>query len=251
MESPSAEALLDAWEQGLGRPPLQQALMLLAAAPSDTPADILPQLSIGQRDSQLLALREQLFGPYLDSSAVCPACGQRIEWRNTVADFVERAGDVDNKVGAIYTLDCHGYQLQFRLPDSRDIVLAVTDIQASDDGDAAQRMLLSRCLVTASNNGEPCAVTQLPEAVLQTLAETLEQLDPLAEIRIGLECTECAHSWEILFDIASFLCAEVDDWAQHMLRSVSRLAAAYGWSESEILGLSPLRRQLYLGMQER
>jgi hypothetical protein len=61
-------------------------------------------------------------------------------------------------------------------------------------------------------------------------------------------CPECGRRWEVVFDIGGFLWAEINDWAEHTLRTVHSLAEAYGWSEREILNLSPLRRQLYLGM---
>ena len=88
MAVPMAARLLDAWEQGLGNPPLLRALGLLAATNPEVSPDDLPRLSIGQRDRRLLELRERLFGPELNNTALCPACGERIEWQNRVADFL-------------------------------------------------------------------------------------------------------------------------------------------------------------------
>ena len=53
--------LLDIWERGLAQPVAWRALLLLAAATPDTPLDELAALSVGQRDSHLLSLREHLF----------------------------------------------------------------------------------------------------------------------------------------------------------------------------------------------
>ncbi|MEW5959315.1 MAG: phage baseplate protein, partial [Chloroflexota bacterium] len=58
-----APVLLDVWERGLTRSPIQRALLLLAAAWPELEPDQPAALSIGQRDTLLLALREQLFGP--------------------------------------------------------------------------------------------------------------------------------------------------------------------------------------------
>ena len=77
-------------------------------------------------------------------------------------------------------------------------------------------------------------------------------VDPLVEGVAGLEFGDldlgAFLEWVVVFDIAGFLCQEIDHWAGRMLRTVSKLAAAFGWSEREILRISPLRRQLYLGM---
>ena len=49
-------------------------------------------------------------------------------------------------------------------------------------------------------------------------------------------------------DIAGFFWAELDAWARRLLREIHTLARFYGWSEAEILALSPLRRRCYLEM---
>ena len=50
------------------------------------------------------------------------------------------------------------------------------------------------------------------------------------------------------FDIGAFFWSEIDAWAGRILQQVHVLASAYGWSERDVLALSPVRRQLYLGM---
>jgi hypothetical protein len=65
-------------------------------------------------------------------------------------------------------------------------------------------------------------------------------------VLLGLHCPLCSHSWQALFDIASFFWTEISAHARRLLREVDALARAYGWSEAEILGLSASRRQAYL-----
>jgi hypothetical protein len=50
----------------------------------------------------------------------------------------------------------------------------------------------------------------------------------------------------VLFDAGSFFWSELGAWARRLLHEIHSLARAYGWSESEILTLSPARRQAYL-----
>jgi hypothetical protein len=76
----------------------------------------------------------------------------------------------------------------------------------------------------------------------------MEALDPQADIRIALTCPQCGHGWNAQFDISGYLWTEIDQWAHQTLNAVHRLARAYGWSERDILELSPVRRQLYLGL---
>ena len=58
----SAAKLLQVWERGQLQAPVEKALTLLAAAYPDATRESLATLSIGERDSGLLSLREQLFG---------------------------------------------------------------------------------------------------------------------------------------------------------------------------------------------
>ena len=63
---------------------------------------------------------------------------------------------------------------------------------------------------------------------------------------INLSCPACAGAWSATFDIAGFLWKEIHAWAKTALRGVHVLARAYGWRESDVLALSPTRRQIYL-----
>ncbi len=60
MRNLSAAELLTAWERALGQSPVQQALVLLAAAYPEHSPEQLAQFSVGQRDACLLTLREHV-----------------------------------------------------------------------------------------------------------------------------------------------------------------------------------------------
>lgn len=249
MKSLNADELLTVWEQGLQQPLLRRALMLLAAAFPEIPADHLSKLSIGQRDGLLMQLRECLFGQTLLNTAVCPECHERIEWQNNLSDFLLSRDQIQTPLKE-FDLDIGGYQLLFRLPNSLDIAAVINSNHKQDQKhyQRYQQQLLSRCLLKIEQQGTGCDFEELPAAVLVSLIDHLEVLDPQADIRLNLTCPECSHVWTVLFDIASFLWTEINDWAEHMLQTVYQLAAGYGWSEQEILRLSPVRRQLYLGL---
>jgi hypothetical protein len=80
------------------------------------------------------------------------------------------------------------------------------------------------------------------------VAEAMGRADPQAAAEIALTCPACAHRWTVAFDAGAFLWAEIQAWAQQILRDVHTLAAAYGWNEAEILALPPARRRAYLDL---
>ena len=67
-----------------------------------------------------------------------------------------------------------------------------------------------------------------------------------ADLVIDVACPECGEATRAELDIASYLWTELDAWARDVLLDVHLLATAYGWSEPEILALSPTRRRYYL-----
>jgi len=249
----NAAELLNVWECGLNQPDLQRALIIIAAASTELDSQAVAKLSIGARDARLLQLREWMFGSVLLNTAQCPECQERVEWEGKTTDLRLQAID-DTNPAEQYSLKVDDYQLLFHPPTSLDIAAVIKLVQ--HDGERGDSLnvgtaLASRCIISAEHMGKTCNFTELPQQVLDALGRKIEALDPQAEIRTELICPACSHRWQIQFDIAGFLWAEINAWAERTLGAIHRLASAYGWTETEILNLSPVRRQLYLGMLDR
>ena len=79
MEQPtrslSPQKLLDVWEAGRQQHELDRALTLLGAAHPELRRDELADLTIGERDMQLLRLRMAMFGGSAGGSSECSQCG--------------------------------------------------------------------------------------------------------------------------------------------------------------------------------
>ena len=235
-----AAEILEVWEHGLSQTPLERGLTLLAAACPDSDPESIAAWPIGRRDDHLMQLREWMFGPRLANAAQCPQCFERVEWASPISDF-RGPGATETPPHGDFDWSGAGYDVRFRLPTSMDVTAALR----TPGRDSLQR-LRKRCIVSARQGGRPCTVSDLPEAVLADLARRMETLDPQADIRIDLTCPQCRYRWSAQFDITGYLWAEIHQWAQQTLNAVHRLAGAYGWSERDILELSPARRQLYL-----
>ena len=67
-------------------------------------------------------------------------------------------------------------------------------------------------------------------------------------MNLALDCPACGAHWQSVFDIVTFLWGEIEDWAQRLLYDVHLLASAYGWSERDIVAMTPRRRRMYLEM---
>lgn len=241
MHAPSAVELLTVWERGLAESPVRRALLLLGTAVDDRPPERLGELSLGQRNARLLALRTELFGSRFASLAECPACAQPVEMQFDATDI--QATPAREPDGA-YTLRVDGYEATFRLPTSRDL----DHLDAAADVSVNRRHLLARCIRTARQGPEELDPLDLPEAVVRAIGERMAQEDPPASLELALCCPACQHQWQAPLDIVAYLWSELHAWALRMLHQIHTLAAAYGWREADILALSPTRRQAYLDL---
>ena len=72
--------------------------------------------------------------------------------------------------------------------------------------------------------------------------------DSFVELQLELRCPDCGHQWSAILDISTFFWEEINNQAKHLVETIHTLARAYGWRETDILSMSPWRRQLYLEM---
>jgi len=242
----SIPELLMVWERGLTARPFERALAILSAASPESSPTALARLSIGRRDASLLQLREWAFGSELAILAACPSCRQTLELTIPVANLrvsIDSAGDPGGDLER--SLMLRDYEVRYRPPNTEDIAgCAGLELAAS------RQKLLACCVTDACCQGKSISAEELPEDVARRVVEQLAAVDPQADTRLDLICPDCHQRWKEVFDIVSFFWTEIDAWAHRILRDVTVLARAYGWRESDILALSPVRRQIYLSMAQ-
>ncbi len=238
MKTLSATELLAVWERGLERRPFERAVMLLETACPELSPDEIAGLSIGARDETLLDLRESVFGPQLTLLAACPRCSEQLE--STLTRERLRSPHPQSSRDQA-TLEVGPYHVSFRPLTAGDLTLCA---ETAIDADA----LVRQCVSTASLDGTSISPGLLPDGVVRSIEQRMAELDPAADLRINLTCPACAYNWDESFDIVSYFWTEIDAWARRILADVHALASSYGWTERDILALSPVRRQYYLEM---
>ena len=209
-------------ERGGTFAPLDRAV-LLAAAISGVSAAEAADLPLDRRDRLLIDARIAAFGPQVALYASCPQCGEPGE-----AAF-DLGGLPPASPQASVTAPLAGHTVGLRAPTSREVAEAVRDRRPE--------RLAAACLEAG---GPPVATD------LGTVEAAVEQAFPLLDIRVALACGTCATATAVRFDIAAWLWREVEALARRAVDAVDRLARTYGWSEAEILQLTPGRRALYL-----
>jgi hypothetical protein len=223
--------LLDAWEAGARAAPVERAVAVAARA---RPSDRDDEWSVGRRDALLLDVHAAAFGSVVELVTECPACGEALELTLAVDDVRTPCGDAS----AEHRLTAGGLRMTFRLPSSADLVA----VAAIEDVAEARAALAERCVTSLQLAGA------LPEAAVAALAARMAELDPQADLNLSLVCGSCGHRWTAPLDVADVVWRRVDARARSLVGDVATLAAAFGWTEGEILGLSPDRRRVYLDL---
>jgi hypothetical protein len=231
-----AAALLALWESALGQPALARDNALLQASF----ADATPARALGERNAQLLGLHRRWFGDELELLSHCPACGSAAQFSAECSVLAARSPA--EAMAPRHRLDALGHTIEFRLPDPADIAVAA---HAPDD-DAFVRELLARCVLDCTRDGAPVPLHEMPAPLLDALSQRMESLDPAANVVFDLACPQCGTRWEARLDVGQLLWQKLQAAAERVLLDVDALARAYGWSEPEVLRLSPTRRGTYL-----
>ena len=224
-----AETIVQIWERGRREHPIDRALTILSLL-SGRPRGELAAMSVERRDGQLLTWRNRLFGREFLGYASCPRCGCAVDAALTV--------DSNDEPDDRFTVHVGGRPVAARLPTTLDLVA----VAGCDNVDESSRALVARCIEDRTL-GDPSTVT---DGTLGAVAAELDRRAGLSAAAVALACPDCAHEWQLELDIAEFLWREIDIRAIRLLRDVDLLARRYGWTEHEILALSPTRRGFYL-----
>jgi hypothetical protein len=240
MRELSPEQLVRLWEEGVDQHPTDRALAILRAADPhpDAPDTPLGALPLGERDRRLLDVRQRTFGRRMDAVVSCPHCGSIVELRCSTHDFILQPDD--RQADHAFVEIC-GRHRRIRPLTSRDLAAAA---RCATPGSA--RRVLAACCVEPMAADAVAGADDFSDADLDIIAGALERIDPGAVRTLNIACPDCGAPREYELDVAQFLWTEIEAAAIRLLRDVHAIARAYGWSERDILAMTPIRRRTYL-----
>ena len=240
----SAANALDVWEHGYSLGPMNRALVLLKSTTPDPPGGWLA-LKPGEVMQRLLNKYESEFGTRLEATASCPVCGTEVEMTFTVHQ-VRQAIPAGKEIQAkpLHLISVEDLEIVARDLNVGDLHAASACSHAGE----AHRMLFQRSVISASKAGTEVSAAELPEKTRKAVSQRLEEADPWGDPRVSLTCPDCKNTWDSGVDAGAHLWIELDASVRILQREVVALARGLGWSESEILEMSPSRRRLYLDL---
>jgi hypothetical protein len=209
-------ALLTLWDRGGRLGAADRATAALALALPDRSWAELAEVSLGQRDRLLLGLLGADASSTIEGVFDCPGCGEPMEISLGCQDLL--TGDVPGKPEPF---EHDGWLIRWRLPNGDDLAAGPTGTATASD---------------------------LPNTVRSKLIDQIEGWDVMTDIRLDAICPSCAEPQSVDLDVAALVWSEMDMRASAVIREVGLLAHAFGWTESEVLALSPRRRRAYLDL---
>jgi hypothetical protein len=236
----SPQRLLEARDAGERLHPLDRALAVLRLAGhggGEDPAG----WPIALRDRHLIDLYRATFGDALACLVDCPCCGEMQEFDLSAVSLAEGVGDFCPPEA----LGGEGWEVSLRPLDSRDLAAAA---RTGDLNDAVEA-LAARAVAAVVAPAGAAGLADLPAAARAAVADRVGDREAAADLALDLCCPACGHAWTTGFDIGAHLWAEIDAHGLRLLGEVAALADRFGWSEAEILALSPARRRAYLAVE--
>lgn len=195
--------------------------------------------ALPRRSQGLLAITAATRGTsaVLELRCTAAGCGESLDLELDLAMF---QGVVEPEV--VRCTPEPGRRLELRLPRGSD-QRSWLQAEARPESDAG---LLARSLVLSLDGEAPAADWTLPDAWLTPIGEALEEEDPLNAPRLEAVCPECGSEVHLDLDLEELLLRRLAERQADLMDEVYALAAAFHWTEDEILRLPPSRRRAYL-----
>ena len=232
--------IVEIWEKIFNQHSLESALIILNAVYPKMDKKDFAQISFGNRNYLLIQIYNTLFGKSLECVTICPECSYQLEFSLSTDEIIFQPHEQTK----VYEFNRDNFKIIYKLPDSYDLASA----SKHNEIQSARNELLNRCIIETIYDDKKITALELPEEIIQKLSQEFADNDPNSEILINLVCQNCNSDWTSFFDISSFLVKSINFSAKNILRDVHTLALVYGWSEADILNMTPQKRNWYINL---
>ncbi len=238
----SPNDILNIWEQGLSRRPIDRALTIILYSYPNITFEEITKFSIIKRDICLLDIYEKNFGSLLRCFSTCPSCKENLEFEIASGDILTKQKEIKEKYLINFT--ANDLNIGLRIPNSLDLASVALYENTAMSGNE----LIKRCITEMRNENKAFPRSEITQEIIDAVSEYMDGYEQNGEIDFDLKCNACGHEWRMPFDILVFLWKEISLHARRLLYEIHMLASAYGWHEKDILEMSAVRRRYYLEM---
>lgn len=229
--------LLRAWEAGRSASPAARGAVLCEAAGVAPTLDAALDLSLDELSAALARMYRREFGSTAQGMLTCDGCGEVLDVEVPLGLLADAAATEPQTVLTTPS----GRAVRLRVPSTRDVL----EVRERDDVVTA---LVERCVSDAAPTVTSSVAAPLDSADLAAVDAQLQALAGAAAVTVSAVCPSCGTQLAAPVDVADFVWERVQQHAPALLADIADLARAFGWTEDEILALSPARRAAYLAL---
>jgi hypothetical protein len=227
--------LLRAWEAGGSASPTARGAVLCEAAGVAPTLDAALDLALDELSSALARMYRREFGCTAQGLLTCDRCGEALDVEVPLGRLADAAATEPETVLRTPS----GRVVRLRVPSTRDVL----EVGERDDVVTA---LVERCVSDAAPTVTSSGAAPLDSVDLAAVDAQLQALAGAAAVTVSAVCPSCGTHLSAPVDVADFVWERVQQHAPALLADIADLARAFGWTEHEILALSPARRGAYL-----
>lgn len=206
-------------------------------------------LTAADRDRLLAAVYLRTYGPRVDGTVRCLRCEAPFDLDFSLAELqaMMRAAGKAAEGQAGSTPETGPDPLpdgNFRLASGRRFRLPTGEDECRVAGlppEEAEEALLRRCLMGDGSGADGEA---------EEVEAAMEAAAPILDLDLDARCPECGAEQRVHFDLQHYLLKALYSERSQLAWEIHRLAAAYGWSLSEILGLPRSQRRSLVNLAE-
>ena len=191
------------------------------------------ELAVCDLEAIAATLQCAYFGDRVESTLKCVRCGRGFELSFDLSAFLgglgeRRSAEIDGPdESGVFTLRDGR---QFRLPTGAD-ELALADLGVAE----AARELRSRCVVHGDFESDP-----------DVLDSAMEASGPLVSQELRASCPHCHAEQTTQFHVRQYFLEALASERRFLNHEIHHLARSYGWSRTEILGMTREDRRLHV-----
>ena len=137
-----------------------------------------------------------------------------------------------------------GCELELRLPTERDQI--EWRESAADANEEGVDLRMASSLVSRVNGQQPASDWTLPQEWLTALDAAFREHDMLTAMELQVSCPWCGKESALQPDVEALALSRLAAEQKRVLEEIHQLAAAYHWTEAEVLALPRLRRSFYI-----
>jgi len=202
-------------------------------------------LELGKRTECLLTIAALGDGSDFAVNLRCgnPACRRQMEIELTVDEIASLQRSAEDS--AVARVQAGSQALSVRRPTGEDQLAALKQTHRSEA--SAREYMAVALIADGSRNGGGA----LPESWVEAVGEALDDLDPLVNFSVRVNCPFCERSEKHYIDLGDLALRRLQAAQQRLVHLVHRLGSYYHWSEREIFAVPHWRRLRYLRLIER